>query len=327
MKIRELELNQVVDITLVVKSATARETKAKKPYLSLDFYDGTDSISGNYWDWGGTNIPQKNAILDVHAQVTEWQGVKQLNIKDMRTNTEATLSDFAPSSGVDVYEVYTDAYALLSDVKDDFIRDLALSIMEDLQQRWTTVPGAITIHHAYVAGTLVHSYSVASIAKAIAEHTPGANVDLCVVGGMLHDVGKLYAYNLNGVSVEMTDEGKLYEHSFMGAEFLGNYAESHFDLSNKDYRFEKVEMLRHIILSHHGRLEYGAPVTPASIEAHIVSHADAIDAAAEQVRSFSAKLDNAKWTDKIWALDNKPHITTQYVAEVMRKHTETNADV
>ena len=327
MKIRELELNQVVDITLVVKSATARETKAKKPYLSLDFYDGTDSISGNYWDWGGTNIPQKNAILDVHAQVTEWQGVKQLNIKDMRTNTEATLSSFAPSSGVDVYEVYTDAYALLSDVKDDFIRDLALSIMEDLQQRWTTVPGAITIHHAYVAGTLVHSYSVASIAKAIAEHTPGANVDLCTVGGMLHDVGKLYAYNLNGVSVEMTDEGKLYEHSFMGAEFLGNYAESHFDLSNKDYRFEKVEMLRHIILSHHGRLEYGAPITPALIEAHIVSHADAIDAAAEQVRSFSAKLDNTKWTDKIWALDNKPHITTQYVAEVMRKHTETNADV
>ena len=129
-----------MDITLVVKSATARETKAKKPYLSLDFYDGTDCISGNYWDWGGTNIPQKNAILDVHAQVTEWQGVKQLNIKDMRTNTEATLSDFAPSSGVDVYEVYTDAYALLSDVKDDFIRDLALSIMEDLQQRWTTVP-------------------------------------------------------------------------------------------------------------------------------------------------------------------------------------------
>ena len=57
MKINELEVGRIVDIVLVVKSATARETKAKKPYLSLEFYDGVDTINGNYWDWGGTNIP------------------------------------------------------------------------------------------------------------------------------------------------------------------------------------------------------------------------------------------------------------------------------
>ena len=59
MKIKELEVNQVVKITLVVKSATARETKAKKPYLAVEFYDGTDTINANYWDWGGVNIPPK----------------------------------------------------------------------------------------------------------------------------------------------------------------------------------------------------------------------------------------------------------------------------
>ena len=320
MKIRELEVNQIVTITLVVKSASARETKAKKPYLQLEFFDGVDTISGNYWDWGGTNIPQANAVLDVKAQVTEWQGAKQLNVKGMTTNTEVPLSDFAPSSGIDANEVYSNAYALITEVKDDFLRSIALAVLEELHDKWLTVPGAKGVHHAYTAGTLIHSYSVACIAKAIAEHTPGANVDLCTVGGMLHDIGKLYTYKLNGVTIDMTDEGMLYDHIFMGAEFIGNYADNHYMMD--ETCMLKLEMLRHIILAHHGRLEYGSVTVPLSIEAHIVYHADAIDAAAEQVRSQSAKVGNVKWTDRIWTLENRPHLTTQYVAEVMKPSTE-----
>lgn len=320
MKIKELEIGCLVDIVLAVKSATARETKAKKPYLSLEFYDGVDTISGNYWDWGGTNIPAKNTVLNVKAQVTEWQGTKQLNVKMMSTNTEIPLSAFAPSSGLDVNAIYRDAYALITEVKDDFLRSITLAVLEELHDKWLTVPGAKGVHHAYTAGTLIHSYSVACIAKAIAEHTPGANVDLCTVGGMLHDIGKLYTYKLNGVAIDMTDEGMMYDHIFMGAEFIGNYADNHYMMD--ETCMLKLEMLRHIILSHHGKLEYGSVTVPLSIEAHIVYHADAIDAAAEQVRSQSAKVGNAKWTDRIWPLENRPHLTTQYVAEVMKPSTE-----
>ena len=320
MKINELEVGRIVDIVLAVKSATARETKAKKPYLSLEFYDGVDTISGNYWDWGGTNIPAKNTVLNVKAQVTEWQGAKQLNVKGMTTNTEVPLSDFAPSSGIDANEVYSNAYALITEVKDDFLRSITLAVLEELNDKWLTVPGAKGVHHAYTAGTLIHSYSVACIAKAIAEHTPGANVDLCTVGGMLHDIGKLYTYKLNGVAIDMTDEGMMYDHIFMGAEFIGNYADNHYMMDETSML--KLEMLRHIILAHHGRLEYGSVTVPLSIEAHIVYHADAIDAAAEQVRSQSAKVGNVKWTDRIWPLENRPHLTTQYVAEVIKPSTE-----
>ena len=319
MKIRELEINQIVTITLVVKSASARETKAKKPYLQLEFFDGVDTISGNYWDWGGTNIPQANVVLDVKAQVTEWQGAKQLNVKGMTTNTEVPLSDFAPSSGIDANEVYSNAYALITEVKDDFLRSITLAVLEELNDKWLTVPGAKGVHHAYTAGTLIHSYSVACIAKAIAEHTPGANVDLCTVGGMLHDIGKLYTYKLNGVVIDMTDEGMMYDHIFMGAEFIGNYADNHYMMD--ETCMLKLEMLRHIILAHHGKLDYGSVTVPLSIEAHIVYHADAIDAAAEQVRSQSAKVGNVKWTDRIWSLENRPHLTTQYVTEVMKPST------
>lgn len=319
MKIKDLQINEMVDITLVVISATARETKAKKPYLTLELYDGTDRINGNYWDWTSGNIPAVNAILDVSAQVTEWMGTKQLNIKSLKTNTTMQLADFSPNSEYNVADTYKAAYALMSDVKDETLRTLALALMEELRTMWITVPGAKTVHHNYIGGTLIHSYGVALKAKAIAEVTEGANVDLAVVGGMMHDLGKLFTYTVNGVNIDLTANGKLYEHIFMGAEFVGNFAENHVD-TDDPYVYGKVRLLRHIILAHHGSLEFGSPVTPQCIEAYIVHHADTIDATNEQLRVASnACGDTKNWTDKIYTLNNHPHLTHRYTAELMKE--------
>lgn len=315
MKLKELKMGSTFTIPLVVLGATARETKAKKPYLQMEFFDGTDSISGNYWDWSGKNVPEKNAILNVSAQLTEYLGTPQLNIKSMTTNTELHISEFTPNSGVDIGATYFEAYEMASAVKDDFLRELTLTILEQLKHLWVTVPGANTIHHAYTAGTLIHSVSVAKIAKAVAETIPGTFIELATIGGLLHDLGKLFGYRINGIVCEMTDEGLLYEHTFLGAQFVNNFAEENNLL--KDEKDEaKLELLCHIILSHHGKREYGAAIPPSSIEAHIVHQADAIDAAAEQIRVESDKAGRAKWTERIWALENRPHITTQYTNAV-----------
>lgn len=322
MKIADLTTNDTVEITLVVISATARETKSHKPYLALEFFDGTDRINGNYWDWVSGNIPAVNSILDVTAQVTEWQGTKQLNIKSLRTCTTRQLADFAPTSEYDIATTYKDAYALMSDVKDDTLRTIALAVLEELRPMWITVPGAINVHHNYIGGTLIHSYNVALKAKALAEVTEGANVDVAVVGGMLHDLGKLFTYTMNGVSVEMTANGRLYEHLFMGAEFIGNFADNHVN-TDDPYVYGKVRLLRHIILSHHGELEYGSPVTPQCIEAYIVHYADAVDATNEQLRvATKAAKETTNWTEKLWPLNNRPHLTHRYVSDLMNGKTE-----
>lgn len=316
-KINELNVGTVCDITLVVKSASARTTKANKPYLVLELYDGTDTISGNFWDWAGANIPAVNAILDVHAQVTEWQGKKQLTVKSLRNNTTYHLAEFMPSNGVDVAQTYKDAYAMLCDVADDDLRTIAIAALEELKGKWLTVPGAVGVHHAYVGGTLIHSYSVAQLAETIAQTIPEANIDLCVVGGFLHDIGKLFTYRMNGISIEMTSDGHLYEHIFMGAEFIGNFADNHVNTDNQ-LTARKLQLLRHIILSHHGTLEYGSPVFPMCIEAHIVHAADGLDAVTEQIRAAARKVpDNAQWTDRVYTLNNRAQLTPDYVAYVM----------
>ena len=319
MKIKELEVGKSYVIPLVVLAAVVKETKAKKPYLALELYDGTDKITANYWDWSGKAIPEKNTILNVSGQVTEWQGAKQLNVYGLTTNTEKHISEFMPSSGIDIATVYKDAYELASDIGDEFLRSLCLGVLDDLRSLWLTAPAAKGIHHAYTAGTLIHSLSVAQIAKSIAAAIPEANEALVVAGGLLHDVGKLFGYRINGIICEMTDEGKLFDHLFIGAEFVGNYAKN---LLKDAVTDAKIEILRHIILSHHGKQEHGAVVFPAALEAHIVFHADAIDAAAEMIRDSSKKVENSKWTERIWALDNKPHLTTDYIQAVMRGNIE-----
>ena len=321
MRINELELNKICDITLVVKSATARETRAKKPYLAVEFFDGKDIINGNYWDWTSGNIPAVNAIVDVRAQVTEWQGTKQLNIKSMVLNTSKVLADFIPSSDVDISSTYKDAFSLMTEVKDDTLREIALAVLQELQELWITVPGAKQVHHAYVGGTLVHSYSVAKIAGAIA-NAVGANWDLAVVGGMLHDIGKLFTYKVNGVSIDMTSNGMLYEHIFMGAEFIGNFAEAHVDVEDP-YVYANVRLRRHIMLSHLVGLWYGSPVTPQCIEAYIVHHADNLDATVEQIRAAGEKAGESRWSDRIYTLNNRPHLTPLYVNEAFASHEET----
>lgn len=324
MKICDIEVGNTYTITAVVKSATPRETRAKKPYLVLELYDGSDSITANYWDWTSGKVPNTNDILDVTATVTEWQGKKQLTVSKMRANETRHLAEFAPTGTHNIDAVYRDAYELISEVHDDTLRDLTLAILDELQHEWLTVPGARGVHHAYVGGTLVHSYSVAKLAKAIAETIPEANVDLCVVGGFLHDIGKLYTYRLNGVSIDMSDEGMLYEHIFMGAEFVGNFADAHVDTDSYS-TMRKVQLLRHIILSHHGSLEYGSPVTPQCIEAFIVNHADGLDAATEQIRNAASKVPcTSKWTDRIFTLNNRAQLTPRYIDTIMNyEATET----
>lgn len=325
MKISELTVGSTCEITLVVKSATPRETRMKKPYLVLELYDGVDTISANYWDWLSGQIPAVNSILDVTGQVTEWQGKKQLTVKTLRNNTTRHLAEFMPTNGVDISKVYNQAYELACSVKDDALRSICLGLLEAVQSLWLTVPGAKGVHHAYIGGTLVHSYSVAKIAKAIAEQIPEANVDLCIVGGLLHDVGKLYTYKMNGIAIDRTDDGNLYEHIFMGAELVGNFADTVIDTDDY-FNMKKLQLLRHIILSHHGCLEFGSPVTPQCIEAFIVNHADGIDASVEQIRFAARKVpEDVKWTERIYTLNNCAQLTPDYIQYIMSSTTKEEA--
>lgn len=316
--ISELEVGQQYSLTLAVLSASVRETKTKRAFLVLELYDGKEKITGNLWDWDGKYFPEKNSVVTITAVVTEWQGSKQLNIKNILKDENTPITDFMPQSPSDIDEAFSEAYNLAQEISDTTLRSLCTVILKDMATQWRITPGAISVHHAYAAGTLIHSLSVAKIAKNIALQIPEANVDLASAGGLLHDVGKLLTYKLDVVSYAMTDEGKMFDHLILGADLIMDYAQC-LGFRYDSAEMEKVNLLRHIILSHHGKLEYGSPVTPMCLEAYIVHYADMIDATAEMIRTAAEKKITEKWTDKIWKLDNKPHINPKYTKVIFGK--------
>jgi len=243
--------------------------------------------------------------------VGEWQGNKQLTIASINVNADLTIADFAPKSDINLDATFTEALNIAANVNNSCLSCLATDILFELKSLWLTVPAANSIHHAFVGGTLVHSVSTAIKAKAVAKVTEGANVDLATTGALLHDVGKLFGYKLNGAAIEMTNEGMLQEHLFIGAHFVDNFAEEHGYATDENESI--LLMLRHIILSHHGELEYGAVVTPASIEAVIVSSCDNMDASCEAICEAAHKQPNKMWTDKVWSMHNRPILNPVWV--------------
>jgi len=321
IKIADLVVGSRGTGAILIASATARKTKRGSDYLNIDAFDGVDHIYGNYWDWNGANIPSKGLIVDIGYQVTEYNGAKQLTIQNMRTNNELTSADFMPDSGIDIAETYYNAIDMIKHINDDFLRDVCMNIYTEYKDLLLTAPGAKSVHHAYVGGTLVHSVSVAGIAKHIALQCNIANVDLCTAGGLLHDIGKLFTYKFNGALVDVTEDGNMFDHLYIGTKIVDDACIS--TMNNISYSYEnaefKAQQLCHIIASHHGVQEHGAIRPPMSAEAHIVYHADTIDANLEILLEAAKKRPNDKFTDKIFFLSNVPHINPFYAQEMFEE--------
>lgn len=325
IKIADLTVGSRGTGAILIASATARKTKRGSDYLNVDAFDGVDHIYGNYWDWNGANIPSKGLIVDIGYQVTEYNGTKQLTIQNMRTNNELTNADFMPNSGIDIAETYEEAMDMIEHIYDEFLREVCLSIYTEYKNLLLTTPGAKSVHHAYVGGTLVHSVSVAGLAKHIALQCSIANIDLCTAGGLLHDIGKLFTYKFNGAIVDVTEDGNMFDHLYLGTKIVEDACnnaiskvEYELGYSYKNAAF-KAQQLCHIIASHHGMQEYGAIRPPMSVEAHIIYHADSIDANLEIILEAAKKRPSAKFTDKLFFLSNVPHINPFYTLEMFEE--------
>lgn len=308
--IKDLETNKAYTCTLALLECTKAKTKAGKDYLRMTLTDGEMNVAGNYWDWaGGDNLPPINNVYAVSCTVNEWNGTRQLNVAKMVLNKDADLNDFRPRLGPMslVEEYYANALELIDSIESPTLKAICNDAFISLKNAWLITPAAKGVHHAYVAGNLIHSFNVAVLAKSIAE-TTHANVDLCIAGGLLHDIGKLVTYTWDGIRIDMTPYGQLADHIALGNSMLSSTCQ----YLQVDAELEML--LSHIILSHHGKREWGSPVEPRCIEALIVHHADNIDSTLESIRAAES---NGVWTNKVYAAGNQSFLTEEVVDAIV----------
>lgn len=318
MNLRTAKSGDSISTPLALTKAEIKKTKTGKPYLQVAFSDSTDTITGNIWDWYEA-LPA-TGIYDVQAIVGEYQGKKQLNNVTMQPSTNQDMSMFnlqfldadAMSSVRGMLKILIQGiqHTALYDIVDEIYSGLWSSVCE--------ASSAKSVHHVGIGGNLAHTCEVAMLAERLAEvaKTNGYQVseDLCVAGALLHDIGKIYTYSVNGPVVEVTRAGALSDHIALGLKILNQ------SVAAKKYP-ETAQLLEHIILSHHGKLEYGSPVTPKFMEAYIVNTADGLSANLAVIKAYNDKADAEQkesiMTDKIFVAGNAEHLRQDAVMAML----------
>jgi len=290
---------QLVEFLAVRKASTATASNGKK-YLSLTLSDGETELNGKQWDFAG-EAPKENTIIKVKADVELFKGNNQLVIQQWRTAEpgESDPSKFIGKCPIGIEGMKGSLSYWLSLIKNTELNAFVNAIIEANYNKFITCPGAMRHHHAYIGGLLEHALNVTHNTLLLA---PDGNKDLLIAGGLIHDIGKIWEYDWSGCSIQMTTEGKLLGHIAIGIRTLEAVKHEYCDLDESIYY-----PLLHMILSHHGKPEWGSPVEPVMKEAIALHQADVLDAQMWKIQKAETEA-TGEWTDRIYGIGREFYV-------------------
>jgi 3'-5' exoribonuclease len=296
----ELKEGDRFEDLFLIKNVKLGETRAGKPYLVLTVMDKSGEVSGPVWD----NVPAlqeicvTGAVVRLTGMVQSYRESLQLRIEGGSpvVQSDVDLGHFYPASPRNIQEMADELQALVLGISNPFLKKLLNHFFKkgDWWSSFQEAPAAKGIHHAYIGGLLEHSLSVATVADFLAKHYAGIDRSLLIAGALLHDIGKLEELKMEGGIIEYTVRGRLKGHLVIGSEMIAQAAEK-----IDDFPAELLEQLQHLVLSHHGRQEFGSPTVPMTVEAFMLSFLDDLDAKMNITEQLRRKMDKKErsWTD------------------------------
>lgn len=307
--IDSLKQGDTVRSFYVIRRLELKTKKDGQPYLSMELGDATGRIAAMLW----TNASETHEMVDVGTiarvlgTVSVFNDNLQLSIERMRPalpEDPVEPSDFIPRKGLDFETMQNQFKIVLKSIVQPDLQKLLESVFtEDFFEKYAKAPGGKLWHHAYVGGLLEHTLSIIQICETMAKKYDKVNRDLLVTGAIFHDVGKLEEYTYEKGFIDFTDEGRLWGHISMGAQWLRQWIE----VLEKTGGFpiELKRQLIHLVLSHQGQLDHGSPVTPQTMEAMILYYADEMDSKANALDHIldRDREPGRKWSKFITLLD------------------------
>jgi len=298
--VEELKEGDRFEDLFLIKNVKQGETRAGKPYLVLTVMDKTGEVSGPIWDnvLPLQKICLAGEVVQLTGMVQSYRDALQLRIDGVKQVSKGNvdLAHFYPASPRNIREMADELQDLVQSVSNPFLKKLLKHFFKksDCWLNFQEAPAAKGIHHAYIGGLLEHSLSVAKVADFLAKHYEGVDRSLLLAGALLHDIGKLEELKMESGLVEYTVRGRLKGHLVIGSEMVAQVAGN-----IRDFPEELLEQLQHLILSHHGRQEFGSPTVPMTVEAFLLSFLDDLDAKMNITEQLRRKMDNEdkSWTD------------------------------
>jgi 3'-5' exoribonuclease len=305
---KDVKEGERVKSTFLVTRKAVLTAKSGKTYLAVTLQDRTGELEARSFE----RVEELSALfeekdpIEVEGAVGAFQGRPQLRLETAAKVDPAALDagDFtwAPPPeprkperpGGEVEEaLWAELQGLLEAIADPHVKDVVKSFLldEDVAARLRRAPAAKTVHHAYAGGLLEHTVSCLKLAHRLADHYPQVDRDLLVAGAFLHDIGKVRELSFGG-GTEYTDEGRLVGHLVMTAQWIHDKAR------RLGVPRELEHHLVHLVLAHHGKVEFGSPRPPMTLEALLVHYLDEMDSRVNSWLNLMGREGGTRrWTD------------------------------
>ena len=295
------EKDRLDNIFLVAKKEMGL-SRSGKPYLNIKLMDKTGDIEARVWDDAeavSKNF-EKNDFVRIKGSAVAYQGGLQINISEIAKTDrdDVSVTDFLPASSRDPDEMMAELEGIVADIKNVYIGRLLTLFLKDaeIKRLLKIAPAAKSMHHPYLGGLLEHILSLCRLVDAVAKHYRNINRDLLIAGAILHDIGKIHELMFER-AFDYSDEGRLLGHITIGVNMIDRKLEK-----LPDFPKEMAMLLKHMLLSHHGYLEFGSPKRPKTVEATILYYLDDMDS---KVQAMQALIEKEKDIDSNWTSFHK----------------------
>ncbi len=299
----QYDVGEQVDVLLLIKSSVRGIASNGKPFLTIMLQDQSGEIEAKVWDVSKEDeqryAPEK--IVKVAGDILNYKGRIQLKLKQIRVlqpSEAPDISEFVERAPLPKQTMHETITQYVFEMTNPNIQRITRHLLKKYQDQFLEYPAATKNHHEFVSGLAYHVVSMLHLAKGIASLYPSLDTDLLYAGVILHDLGKVI--ELSGpISTTYTVEGNLLGHISIMVSEISKAADE------LKIEGEEVVILQHIVLSHHGKMEWGSPKPPMIREAEILHYIDNLDAKMNMMDRALSRVKPGEFSDRIFALDNR----------------------
>ncbi|CAM2964051.1 3'-5' exoribonuclease YhaM [Mammaliicoccus fleurettii] len=301
--VETLQPGDTVDHFFLIRRATQGVTAQGKDYMTLHLQDKSGEIEAKLWTVSKEDIPllQPERIIHVKGDIINYRGRKQMKVNQFRLATDQDgmrTQDFIDGAPMSPEEIKDEMQEYIFEIENAPLQRVTRYLLNKYEDRYFVYPAASSHHHNFVSGLSYHVLTMLKIARSLCDIYPELNRSLLYSGIILHDMGKVR--ELSGpVATSYTLEGNLLGHISIASDDVADAARE----LNVDG--EEILLLRHLILAHHGKLEYGSPKLPQVKEAEILNYIDNIDARMNMFDKAFKKVNKGQFTERIFGLENR----------------------
>ena len=299
--IKDIVKEGPITLECLIARCERGKTAKNTPYLSLALEDSSGTLDAKFWNLTEEMIAQytRGMVVEAHGDILFHRNAIQLRVRKLIPLEGKNVNDYVQNAPMSKTEMEEEIMEVVLAMKNEMLQKIVLRILDQKQEEFYSYPAATKNHHNFVGGLAYHTLCMLHMAKHVVSEYTWLDADLLYAGVLLHDVGKTVELS-QPVLPEYTMEGNLLGHISIMASYIDQKAREE-GIQDE----ECVTLLKHMILSHHGKMEFGSPVLPMIPEAEVLNLLDNLDSRLYMMKQSLEQTKPGQFGPRVFALENR----------------------